>query len=51
MVNMKNNFDLVNIVHGSRCSSYDRSHLFNKEFIKEIKYSPSCHECNPEGII
>lgn len=49
MINMEDNYDLANIKYGSRCSPYDKSYLFNKKFINEIKYSPGCHACSPQG--
>jgi len=49
MINMEDNYDLANIKYGSRCSPYDKSYLFNKKFISEIKYSPGCHACDPQG--
>lgn len=49
MVNMEDNFDLINIKYGSRCSPYDKSYIFNKKFIKEISYAPGGHHCNPIG--
>lgn len=51
MINMYDNFDLVNIKHGSRCSPYDKSYLFKKSVISEIRYSPGCHSCSPLGIV
>lgn len=49
MVNMEDNYDLPNIKYGARCEPYDKSYCFNKKFIKEINYSPGCHQCKPVG--
>jgi glycosyltransferase involved in cell wall biosynthesis len=49
MINMKDDYDLDGIVHGSRCEPYDKTYLFNKSKISEINYTPGCHKCNPTG--
>lgn len=51
MVNMHDNFDLENIIHGSRCNPYDKIYAFNKKYISDIKYEPGCHKCNPFGKV
>jgi glycosyltransferase involved in cell wall biosynthesis len=51
MVNMEDNFDLPNITYGSRCTPYDKSYLFNKKFITDIRYIHGCHSCNPIGTV
>lgn len=50
MVNMKDNYDLANIKHGTRVSQYDKAYLFNKKFINAINYSHGCHSCSPSGL-
>lgn len=50
MINLEDNYDLVNIKFGSRCEPYDKSYLFNKTFFNEINYSPGCHTCDPLGF-
>lgn len=49
MVNMEDNFDLQNITMGMRATSYDKSYLFNKNYINEIRYAHGCHTCVPIG--
>jgi len=49
MVNMYNNYDIVNIKHGSRCSQYDKDYLFNKKFLSEINYAHGGHSTRPVG--
>lgn len=49
MVNMKDNYDFVNIKHGCRVSQYDKSYLFKKSEIININYSVGAHHANPQG--
>jgi hypothetical protein len=43
MIDCESNEDLQNITHGIRDINYDKYLLFNKSQIKEINYSPGCH--------
>lgn len=45
------NLELKDIKWGTRAKQYDKAYLFNKKFIKEIRYSAGCHSCNPSGKI
>jgi glycosyltransferase involved in cell wall biosynthesis len=49
MINIEDNYDLPNIKYGSRCSSYDKTYLFNKKFISDINYDAGCHTCHAAG--
>jgi hypothetical protein len=51
MINMEDNYDLDNIKYGVRHEFSDKKYLFNKSLVKEINYSPGCHDCNPVGTI
>jgi hypothetical protein len=49
MVNYDDIIDLKTISFGHRNSIYDKTLLFNKSKIKDINYSPGCHQFNPNG--
>lgn len=51
MVNHNNDFDIDNIKHGVRSTSYDKAYCFNASKIKEINYNAGCHTCNPVGDV
>ena len=51
MINLEENDDLYSIKYGIRAANYDKNYLFNKRFIKEIKYECGCHRSSPDGII
>lgn len=47
MVNGENNNDIHNITRGVKNDRYSKSYCFNTKRIKEINYSPGCHDCKP----
>jgi hypothetical protein len=49
MVNMENNYDLINIKHGISEPNYSKPLLFNKKYISEINYCYGAHNCSPIG--
>ena len=51
MCNVDNLVSIQNIKHGIEAVQYDKVICFNKKYIKEINYSPGCHQCNPIGDI
>lgn len=51
MVNMEDNYDLENIKYGAYSPPYGKDYLFNKKFIKEIRYVHGCHKTNPIGKV
>ena len=51
MVNMENNNDVHNITHAVANERYSKWYCFNTKQIKEINYTPGCHEANPVGRI
>ena len=51
MVNMKDNYDLGAITHGSSSHLYSKSYLFKKTKVQEINYAPGAHTANPVGSV
>lgn len=48
MINLEeNDLDIDKICYGVRATDYDKCLIFNKKYIKEINYSPGCHNCFP----
>jgi len=51
MVNLENNNDIHNITHAVKNDRYSKFYCFNTKKIKEINYTPGCHEANPVGEV
>ena len=51
MVNLYDNYDVDNILYGSRCSAYDKPYLFKKSVITEMNYVHGAHTASPVGKI
>jgi len=51
MCNVEGLTELADIKHGVRAEQYDKSILFNKNYIKEINYDAGCHTCSPKGVV
>lgn len=51
MCNVECLTELADIKHGVRAEQYDKSILFNKNYIKEINYEAGCHTCNAKGVV
>jgi hypothetical protein len=51
MVNMEDNYDLINIKYAHRDTQYDKPLLFNKSLIKEINYCYGAHSCTATGVV
>lgn len=43
--------DIGNMKYGVRNEYYDKCLMFNKKYIKEIRYEMGCHTCIPRGVI
>lgn len=51
LVNLEDNFNLINMKYGLRNTMYDKCCLFNKTKIKDINWIAGAHVCNPIGNI
>lgn len=51
MCNVEGLTELADIKHGVRAEQYDKSILFNKNYINEINYEAGCHSCTPKGLV
>jgi len=51
MCNVEGLTELADIKHGVRAEQYDKSILFNKNYITEINYDAGCHTCSPKGVV
>ena len=51
LVNRSNEIDLHGMKLGFKDDAYSKSYLFNKKYIKNIRYGLGCHLANPEPII
>lgn len=51
MVNMENNNDVHHMTHAVANDRYSKVYCFNTKEIKEINYTPGCHEAVPVGQI
>jgi hypothetical protein len=50
MINMNyNEVSIENMKYGVRSFNYDKTYLFNKQFVKDINYLHGCHSCRPVG--
>ncbi len=48
MVHPRYNFH--DIKKGTKCNKFDKVCCWNTKLLKEINYSPGCHQCDPEFI-
>lgn len=51
MYNIVGDETVENTYYGVRAKQYDKFYLFNRQFVKEINYSPGCHNALPKGRI
>ena len=51
MCNVEELSNVLDIKHGIEAEQYDKVLCFNKRYIKEINYSPGCHNCSPVGDV
>ena len=51
MCNVEELSNVLDIKHGIEAEQYDKVLCFNKRYIKEINYSPGCHNCSPLGDV
>ena len=51
MINMRDDYDLDSMTHGSQCHLYSKNYLFNRIAISEINYGAGAHASHPIGDV